>query len=97
MIRTVGRKTNEWAVTIQRIKKRFSGLGIERCELGYEGCWRDNALSIAHGKKRRKLGGDELETLTILACIPCHQILEAKPPEAMLAKVRSVISERGSR
>lgn len=90
----VGRKTRAWINARARVKRKLMALGITTCELQYPGCWRDNALSIAHGRKRRKLVGDELETLCILACTPCHSRLEVMGPEGMLAVVKSVIAER---
>lgn len=90
-----GKRVRAWANTRARLKKQFQAQGITTCELGYIGCARDNLLSFAHGRKRRKLEGDELETLTILACIPCHDQIERMTHEGMLVIVQSVISERG--
>ena len=92
--RWVGRKTREWMTVRARIKRHLLALGITTCELRWSGCWVDNALSIAHGKKRRHLQGDELETLTILACTPCHEQLERFEPESMLTVVRHTIAAR---
>lgn len=90
----VGRKTIAWANARARLKRKFQAMGITRCELAYPGCKQDDFLSFAHGKKRRHLQGDELETLVCLACQPCHQQIERLPEWAMLSIVQSVISER---
>lgn len=93
----VGLKTRAWTNARNRLKKRFAANGITECELGYDGCWRDNALSFAHGRRRRFLLEGELEHLTVLCCTPCHERLDRLPPAATLAIVRSVIAERGIR
>lgn len=92
----VGKKTIQWANTRARLKKKFLAMGITSCELGYEGCKHDDYLSFAHGKKRRHLQGDELETLVILACQNCHSRIERMPEAAMCAIVSSVIAERNT-
>ena len=90
-----GKKVKEWDRVRAKLKKQFQAQGITTCELGYDGCKRDDYLSFAHGRKRRKLEDNELETLTILACQPCHDRIERMAHEGMLAIVQSVISERG--
>lgn len=92
----VGRKTIAWVNARARLKKKFLAIGITSCELGYEGCTPTDFLSWAHGKKRRHLVGDELETLVCLSCLNCHTRIERMPEAAMEAIVRSVISERKS-
>lgn len=89
-----GRGTKAWTNTRARLKKKFAAMGISRCELNYAGCAFDNFLSFAHGKKRRHLEGDELETLVCLACVPCHAILERMGAEAMLFIVEQTIADR---
>ena len=90
-----GKKTAANKRANAKLKREFEKQGITSCELGYLGCTRDEFLSWAHGKKRRKLEGDELETLVILACVNCHNRIEAMSHEGMLAIVESVIVERG--
>jgi hypothetical protein len=90
-----GRKTRANKKANAKLKKCFESMGITSCELGYPNCTRDEFLSWAHGRKRRKLQGDELETLVILACLNCHNRIEAMSHEGMLAIVCSVIVERG--
>lgn len=90
----VGKKTLEWMRVRARLKRKFAALGITACELGYIGCWKDEALGFAHGRKRRHLQGNEIEDLVILACGPCHDRIETLGPAGMLAIVQSVIAER---
>jgi len=90
-----GKKTRANKKTNAARKRKFEAQDLKTCELGYPGCTKDNFLSWAHGKKRRKLQGDELATCAILACINCHDVIERMSPEGMLAIVRSVIAERG--
>lgn len=89
-----GRKTKLNKASNARLKKKFETLEITSCELGYPGCTRTEFLSWAHGRKRRKLEGNELDTLVILSCINCHTRIERLAPEGMLAIVQSVIAER---
>jgi hypothetical protein len=90
-----GKRTKEWDRVRAKLKKEFAAKGITTCELKYEGCKNDDWLSFAHGRKRRKLEGDELKTLTILACNPCHDRVEFLPAEEMLRIVENVITNRG--
>jgi hypothetical protein len=92
-----GRRTNDWIKIRRKLKVQYEAAGITQCELGYEGCKRDTWLSFAHGRKRRHLQGDELETLTILCCTCCHDKIEYLKPEEMLAIVRNVIFQRKAR
>lgn len=78
-------KTAVWTAHRRKLKPRFMAAGITRCELRYPGCWHDNALGFAHAKKRRNLSPAE-ETVVILACTNCHQLIEHKP-EAVMQKI----------
>ncbi len=95
-VKKSGRQTKANRASNARLKKRFTAMGIESCELGYENCTKDNFLSWAHGRKRRHLQGDELDTLVILSCLNCHTRIERMPESAMCAIVESVIAERVS-
>ncbi len=89
-----GKKTREWESVRRRLAVKFTEMGITTCELGYEGCRRNDYLSWAHGRKRRHLVGDELESLVILACQPCHQQIERLFEEDMCSIVMDVIEAR---
>jgi hypothetical protein len=92
-----GRRTNDWMRVRRILSREFAAAGITSCELKLEGCWGDRALGFAHGRKRRHLKGDELQTLTILSCNICHDKIEYLPPEEMLAIVQDVIERRERR
>lgn len=89
-----GKRTKEWEQVRAILKIEYEAMGIVSCELNYEGCKRDAWLSFAHGLKRRHLQGDQLKTLTILACTPCHDVIERLPEAEMCAIVEQVIRER---
>lgn len=95
MAKGKGKKTRANRAANAKLKVEFEKQGITNCELGYPGCTRTEFLSWAHGRKRRKLQGDELVTLVILACINCHDRIEYMGHESMLSIVESVIAERG--
>jgi hypothetical protein len=63
-----------------KLKKIYEDKGITNCELRFNDCWVNNALSFAHRHKRRWYLGQKklLEDFnqTILACINCHQKIE---------------------
>lgn len=91
-----GKKTRANRAANAKLKLQFGKQGITSCELGYPGCTKTEFLSWAHGRKRRKLQGDELVTLVILACLNCHNRIEYIGHEGMLAVVEETISNRGS-
>ena len=74
-------KEKEWAKARKKLKVIYEEKGITTCELRFKGkCWRNNALSFAH-RHKRKWYLDHPELLgefkqTVLACIPCHDIIE---------------------
>jgi len=75
-----GKKTKAWKKIIPKLKKEFEAKGITSCELRFDGCWINNALSFAHRHKRHwyntrpHLLGNFNQI--ILTCIPCHQKIE---------------------
>jgi hypothetical protein len=96
-VKKLGKKSKQWIAVRRRLKVEFQALGIMSCELRYEGCAGDTMLGFAHGRKRRHLKGDELETLTILACNHCHDAIEYLGPEKMLEIVERAIARRSER
>ncbi len=94
--RGAGYKTQEWAAVRAELKTEFAAAGIVECELGYPGCWRDNALSFAHVDKRRHLKPNEIRAV-ILACMLCHARIEKLPRAAMRAIIEDVIASRSLR
>ncbi len=93
-LRPIGKKSRNWIVVRRRLSVEFAALGVTSCELRYEGCQGARMLGFAHGRKRRHLKGDELETLVILACNPCHDKIEYLGPERMFEIVASTIQRR---
>lgn len=91
-LKAVGAKGDAWAKTRAELVVRFEAAGITSCELRYEGCWVNNALSFAHSKKRRKVSSEEELRECILACVPCHNRLEYG--KNMYEIVRRVIASR---
>jgi hypothetical protein len=83
-IAKIGKKGQESLDNVAERKKEFEAVGITTCEISaypktkwvFENvCWHNNALSFAHGKKRKKLTKEELKKV-ILGCVPCHTIIE---------------------
>lgn len=93
-MKKIGKKSKRWIAVRRRLKVKFEALGITSCELRYEGCAGDTMLGFAHGRKRRHLKGDELETLVVLACNNCHDAIEYLEPERMLEIVERTIQQR---
>ena len=89
-----GKRTIAWEKEREKLKVKFLSWGITSCELRYPGtCWGDSALGFAHAKKRRFLKPHELGHV-ILACNPCHDILESLGADLMKAEVDATISAR---
>ena len=86
--------TKQWNSTRKTLKKEFEYKGITTCELRYEGCWINNALSYAHSKKRRFICTEDDLREVALACVPCHQKIERLPHDEMERIVREVIERR---
>jgi len=89
----IGKKGAEDIIARSENKEEMEKLGITSCELKYPGCWHNNALTFAHAEKRRKLIRQDLNTV-IVACSPCHAIIEILPPEEMKEIVLTTISKR---
>lgn len=87
------RKPTKWDKIRSELKVKFEAAGITTCELHYPGCFRDNYLGFAHSKRRRHIVGDEIYEV-ILACNPCHDLLDSLPAEKTTEAVRSIISKR---
>jgi 5-methylcytosine-specific restriction endonuclease McrA len=86
-----GKKTDAWDATRKLLIPRFEAAGIVQCELQWPGCWKNNALSFAHSKKRRKVEGDELSRVALL-CQNCHHTVEYR--KDMTQIIEEVISRR---
>ncbi|MCG3176873.1 MAG: hypothetical protein MOGMAGMI_01837 [Candidatus Omnitrophica bacterium] len=71
-----GKKTKEWDKARKVLKVQYLQKGITTCELMFDGCWGNNALSFAHRYKRNDPRCEHSFNGTILACIPCHDKIE---------------------
>jgi uncharacterized protein YpbB len=88
-----GKKVKQWTDIRGELKKSFAKAGITSCEVRFVGCWRDNALTFAHLDKRRRLTKDDLYKV-VLACIPCHTVVEAWNHEDMGKYLQLIIDKR---
>lgn len=84
--------TKQWEKDRRALKEEFFEKGITTCEIGrilrgmgliaYSNCWKNNALGFAHRHKRDWYKDREREGLlgafneVLLACNPCHDIIE---------------------
>lgn len=93
-ISKIGAKGKAWNNARRNIKPEFEALGITRCELNYEGCWKAEALSFAHSQRRRFITSSDSLREVVLACTFCHKILDEKPREETYRIVNEIISNR---
>lgn len=68
-----GGRENRRALSV--FKRECARLGVERCEVRYEGC-QGHPDTWAHGRRRRFLKEGELETFAVAACTVCHRVLD---------------------
>ena len=66
-------KVKEWAIARAELIKEFGDRGITTCEIGLEGCTKNNFLGFAHTTKRRD--AVDLKRV-VLACVLCHSKVE---------------------
>ena len=92
-IRKIGKKGRASLSAVAQMKVDFKKMGIVSCEVRFDPCWDTQALSFAHPDKRRFLKPEDLTT-AILACVPCHTIIEQWPREKMRAFVMEIIAKR---
>ena len=92
-IKQIGKKGRAWINTRASLKKDFQRWGITSCEIRFGGCWNDNALGFAHVDKRKNLGEGEL-TKVVLACNPCHDVVEKWPSSKMREFLEKIIKDR---
>jgi hypothetical protein len=91
----VGKVGKIWAQIRPELKRAFQKANITKCELKLDGCWHTAALGFAHTLKRRNIPhGSPLLGEVVLACVVCHEIVEAMGEEKMCAKLREVIAAR---
>lgn len=74
-IKQIGKKGKLNLKANLELKKTFAEIGITKCEIQLEGCWKI-IMGFAHGKKRRNLTPKELKKFAIGGCNPCHDKIE---------------------
>lgn len=89
----VGKKTQAWNVERSQLINEFEQMGITTCEIGFEGCWKNTALGFAHIDKRKNLRPEDLPSV-VLACNPCHQVVEAWNNVRMKKFLLEIIKKR---
>lgn len=89
----IGKKTREWNNARRRLKIEYAEKGITTCELMFHNCTHNNYLSFAHRYKRNDPRCEHTFQQTLLACIPCHQIIEydRELTKTMFSKLRPEI------
>lgn len=70
-----------WNSARPKIKERFLEAGITTCELRYPGCTHADFRTFAHSLRRNKIQFREDMEEVVLACQPCHAILDAFPQD----------------
>lgn len=94
-MKRAGKRTLAWEYERAKLKKEFEAIGVTSCELRYPGtCWGGYALGFAHSKKRRFITTLSDLRKVVLACNPCHDVLESLPHDLMKVEVETVISTR---
>lgn len=74
-IKQIGKKGKENLEATAELKRTAEELGITKCEIQLNGCWRE-IHGFVHGKKRRNLTKEELRKFAIGGCNPCHDKVE---------------------
>lgn len=70
-------KIGEWnKIRDNEIIPQFQKWGIETCEIGLYPCVKFRYLGFAHTKKRREIKTPEDLRQVVLACNPCHTLVE---------------------
>ena len=96
-LKKVGKVGRRNARALGVFKRECARLGIERCELRFEGCTGTENLTWAHGRKRRHLKEGELETFAVVACASCHWKAEKRGEPVMTPIIERCIAGRGER
>lgn len=70
-------KTEEWnTIRHNELIPQFKAWGIVTCEIGLPSCAKTRYLGFAHTKKRRDIKTPEDLRRVVLACEPCHTLIE---------------------
>ena len=90
-IKRIGKKTKAWNNARAKLKNDFERMGIMECEIQFHDCWVNNALGFAHLVKRRNV--EDLREV-VLACNPCHMVVESWKEAEMKEFLLNIIDER---
>ncbi len=70
-------KIEEWGkIRDNEIIPQFKKWGIVTCEIGLSPCVKFRFLGFAHTKKRREIISEDDLRRVVLACTPCHTLVE---------------------
>lgn len=90
-----GRRTNDWRAVWRWLKPRLEAANRTRCEFDFIPHTCGQILDPAHSKKRNKMNGADIYSVSI-ACRNVHQILdEQMGHEEMEAAVMRAIENHG--
>lgn len=88
-----GRRMTAWKNARRRVKLELLAVGITVCEIGFEGCTRDDSGGLAHSIKRRHLlrdaepGSPEHIETVVVSCLNCHRTLDEKLPACEMKRI----------
>lgn len=89
-----GKRTKKRIAMNARLKKMAEAKGIHQCEVRLDGCLKTWALTWAHSKKSRFIVTDDEWMEAALACVHCHDKIEAMPHDQMYKIVTEAINNR---
>lgn len=91
-------KIEKWSDGRAKLKSQFRDYGITECEARLSKCTPKNFLGFAHIKRRNNLTDEEIvdARFCILACQPCHEMLDFKLSKETSEKImETIIRARG--
>ncbi len=93
----IGKKTRNSLQAVKELKEIFFAHEITECELVHAPCWRNNALTFAHCRKRINLTPEQVRDphCVALICTPGHMEIERLPEKEMERIVLDIVSRRG--
>lgn len=75
-VKKVSKQEHWYNVMHNEILPQFEKWGITTCEIKSEKCTNTTYLGFAHTKKRRDITTPEQLRRVVLACQPCHEVVE---------------------
>lgn len=86
-----------WPQTRAKLKPLYEEAGIMRCELELPGCTFGFSPSFAHSKKVREWESQEDAEEVIVACVTCHNFIEALGKKKVITMYEVVTKIRENR